>query len=149
MNIFTGMLGAIGANEGQKLVNEHVHQSPDHEDLFHKLHATICEILEDIHVIAGHFKALKEPPIDRRVTLQTTRRIPIVLRGRRHSMIFVGNNTTQIQASIPGLGDVAFTPPVGWTALDFEDGTELSLVTGNATTVILRVGNVSLGANAL
>jgi hypothetical protein len=57
--------------------------------------------------------------------------------------------TTQIQANIPGLGNVPFTPPVGWTALDFEDGTELSLVTGSDTTVILRVSNTSLGANAL
>jgi hypothetical protein len=87
--------------------------------------------------------------MDIRIVLQTTKTVPISTRGRKYNMIFSGNNTTQIQAMIPGLGNVAFTPPVGWTELDFENGTELSLVTGNDATVLFRVTNVPMGANVL
>jgi len=147
--LFGGILGGIGANEGQKLVDKHVHQSPDNEGLFHRLHDTICELLDEMRTIADHYRGLQEPPIDVRIVLQTTKTVPISTRGRKYNMIFSGNNTTQIQAMIPGLGNVPFTPPVGWTELDFENGTELSLVTGSDTTVIFRVTNVPMGANVL
>lgn len=149
MNIFSGVLTGIGANEGQKLVDEHLHQRPAHEDLFHRLHSAICDLQREIKIISDHYQGLKEPPIDRRIVLQTTKTTQLATRGRRYNMIFAPNNITQMQASIPGLGNVAFTPAVGWTELDFEDGTELSLVTGNDTTVIFRVTNVPLGANVL
>lgn len=149
MNIFAGILRGVGANEVQRKVDEHVHKDLDDGDMFHHLHSTICKLLDEIKLIADHFRSLGEPPIDQRVVLQTTKTVKLATRGRRHSMVFVGNNTTQIQAAIPGLGNVAFTPPVGWTALDFEEGTELSLVTGNDATIILRLSNTSLGANAL
>lgn len=148
-SIFAGVLGGVGANEVQRKVDKHVHGDPEDGHMFHRLHSTICELLDEIRLIASHFRELQEPPIDQLIVLQTTKTVHLTTRGRRHNMIFVGNNTTQIQAYIPGLGQVAFTPPVGWTALDFEDGTRLSLVTGNDTTVMLRLSNTSLGANAL
>lgn len=148
-NIFAGVLGGIGATEGQKMMDKHVHRETDNEGLFHHLHRTICELLDEMKLIADHYRGLQEPPIDTRIVLQTTKTVPLSTRGRKYNMIFSGNNTTQIQALIPGLGNVAFTPPIGWTELDFENGTELSLVNGSDTTIIFRCTNVPMGANVL
>ena len=75
MNIFGGILGGIGANEGQKLVDQHIHQSPDHESLFHRLHSTICDLLEEIKLIADHYRAVQEPPVDEILTLKAITRL--------------------------------------------------------------------------
>jgi len=117
--------------------------------LFRKMHDTVVEILEEISIIAKHYRGLDLPPLDHVITLQTTKTVPISARSRRYNLIFVPNNTTQISVAMPGLGNVAFTPPVGWTELNFADGTELSLVTGSDQNIILRATNIPLGANAL
>src|SRR5436190_3682439 len=97
-SLMAGIAGGVGANEGQRALD----QSLEREHFSDKLHHKLCDIHDDIHLIAHHFKRMDEPPYDKRITLQTTRRVQLANFGRRYNMIFVPNNTTQISVNIPG-----------------------------------------------
>jgi len=149
-SVFTGAASGIVANETQKHLNKHVHGERDHEDIFHELRSIISTLHYDLQIISKHFAHIDELPVDKIITLQTDpNRFRIATLGRRYNMVFSPNNTTQITANIPGLGTLSFTPTIGWTELDFREGTELFLTTGTSQSLIFRCTNVPLGANVL
>jgi hypothetical protein len=144
--IFAGAAAGIAANEAQRRIDKHIHQDIGSEGFFAKLD----DMHDALRVVAQYFRSLDEPPVDKIITLQLDpSRVRLATLGRRNNMIFVPNGTTQITANIPGIGPVTFTPAIGWTELNFREGTELYLASGNPQGVIYRCTNIPLGANVI
>lgn len=150
IDLLAGATAGIATNEAQRHIDKYIHQDRDNESLFQDLKTKMGGLHDDIRIIARHFQNVDEPPIDRIFILQVDpARVRLATLGRRYNMIFCPNNVTVITANMPGIGQMTFTPTIGWTELDFRDGTELFLASGTPQNIIFRITNVPLGANVL
>lgn len=148
--IMGGMAAGVGANETQKLLNKHLHGEPDHENMFQALHHAITDLRQELKTVTDYIADTRLPPIDITIQLQLAPWFWTLQRQqRRYGLIFVPNATTALTFNLPQLGNVNFTPPIGWTELDFPSGTQVFLASGNPTSIIYRCTNIPLGASVI
>lgn len=144
--IMGGIAAGVGANE----VSRRINNEPDHENMFQALHSAITELRIELKTITDHIADTKLPPLDE--TLQVSIApwfVTLSRKKRRYSMIFLPNATTQLTFNLPQLGNMNFTPPIGWTELNFPEGTQMFLASGNPTSLIYRCTNVPLGSSVI
>lgn len=148
--IIAGAAAGLSANEIQRQLDKRVHGEPDHENMFQALHSAITELRTELKTITGWIADTHLPPIDITIQLQLAPWFWTLQRqDRRYGMIFVPNATTALTFNIPQLGNVNFTPPIGWTELNFPSGTQVFLASGNPTSIIYRCTNIPLGASVI
>jgi hypothetical protein len=142
-----GAAAGIAGNELQKRID---HDDSHRENMFQALHSAICELRTELKTITDHIADTHLPPEDILVQLQPAPwSYRFARKDRRYGMIFLPNNSTQLTFNIPGLGNVNFTPPVGWTELNFPSGTEVFLASGTSASMIYRVTNIPLGSSVI
>lgn len=145
--IIAGAAAGIAGNEIQKRID---HDESHREGMFHALHSALTELRQELKTITGWIADTHLPPIDITVQLQLAPWFwTIDRKDRRYGMIFVPNATTPLTFNIPQLGNVNFTPPIGWTELNFPSGTQVFLASGNPTSIIYRCTNIPLGASVI
>jgi hypothetical protein len=141
-----GAAAGIAGNELQKRID---HDDSHRENMFQALHSAITELRKELKTITDHVADSHLPPED--IVLQV-QPVPwsyrLLRKERRYNMIFLPNNSTQLVFNIPGLGNFNFTPPIGWTELNFPVGTEISSGAG-IVSLIYRVTNIPLGSSVI
>ena len=141
---------ALTANELQKQIDKRIHKEVPQEHMFASLRESITELRQELKTITQHIADTALSPIDELIQVQLAPwTFRLLRKQRRYSMLFAPNATTVLTFNIPGLGNVNFTPPVGWTELNFPSGTEVFLASGNPTTLIYRCTNIPLGSSVI
>jgi hypothetical protein len=141
-DIFVGAMAGLAANQAQGKLDD-LQGNPDPGDHIECLH-------RDAHSVKEYLKQIRDilanaAPVTQLMTVPVQPgfiRLPLM--GHSHSYIFVPNSTTQLIFDVPGLGQFAYTPALGWTQLDLPNNTGIAVGNGgNPINILYRVTSSS------